>query len=101
MGRAERQSRVFAHPVHTCGSLGVTTVAVTPDDPLVNTLKVATASGWWDGRLVRLPSWTGVRTGLGVVVARDVASVPWYLARLAFEVTVLAAALTLAVSSLW
>ena len=101
MGHAERSSRVFTHPVHTCGSLGVTTVAVTPDDPYVNTLRVATASGWWDGRILRLPAWTGVRTGLGVVIARDVANVPWYLARLAAELLLLATALTLAVSSLW
>ena len=101
MGRAERQSRVFSHPLHTCGRLGVTFAPVHPIDPYVQPMRAATSDGWWDGCLVRLPSWTRTHHGLGLVVARDVASVPWYLARLALEVTVLAAALTFAVSSVW
>ena len=101
MGHAERQSRVFSHPLRTCGQLGVTFVPVTPLDPYLQPLQAATADTWWDGCLVRVPAWTGARHGLGVVVARDVASVPWYLARLTLEVAILAAALALAVSSVW
>lgn len=98
MGWAARKP--YTHRVVTVGRLAVTRVAVTPLDPLVNTLRLATDDGWYDGRVVRLPSWTRVRTGLGVAVSRDVASVPWFLARLAWEVSVLALLGWLAVSSL-
>ena len=99
MGRAERQARVFSHPLHTCGRLGVTFVPVHPIDPIVQPMCCATPDTWWDGCLVRLPVWTRTHHGMGLVVARDVTNVPWYLARLAAELALLAAALIFAVSS--
>ena len=99
MGYAVRNSGTFTHRVVTLDQLLFTRVAVTPLDPVVNTLRVATADGWYEGRVVRLPSWTRVRTSLGVAVRCTAHR--FYLLRLALEVTVVAVAAWLAVSSVW
>ena len=101
MGWAARKGATYAHRVWTCGRLLLTRVPVTPLDAYVQPLTCATHDGWWTGRVVRLPTWTRVRTGLGVAVSRDVANVSAFLLRLLLECTVVALAVWLAVSSVW